>query len=200
MSLHGTDAYKGDDALPVLVQRAVEAARAHGFAFSCRPGQGRLLQVLAAGAPHSIAETGTGCGVGLAWLASGAPAGTRLISCERDRERARVASDVFRDCDHVEVLHGDWRRIEEFGPYDLLVLDGGGQAKGDGTADPARLLAPGGTVVIDDFTPATTWPPHFDGAPDQARLHWLTHPDLRAAELRLATDLSVIVGTHLPDS
>ncbi|WP_194294275.1 O-methyltransferase [Streptomyces sp. RB17] len=200
MSLHGTDAYRGNDALPVLVRRAVEAARTHGFAFSCRPEQGRLLQVLAAGAPHSIAETGTGCGVGLAWLASGASPGTRLISIERDQRRARIAADVFRDCDHVEVLHGDWQRIEEYGPYDLLVLDGGGQAKGDGTADPARLLAAGGTVVIDDFTPATTWPPHFDGAPDESRLHWLEHPELRAAELRLAADLSVIVGTRLPTS
>jgi predicted O-methyltransferase YrrM len=199
MSLQGTDAYRDTDALPMLVQRAVEAARRHGFAFSCRPEQGRLLQLLAAGAPHSIAETGTGCGVGLAWLASGASAGTRLISVDRDPRRARIAADVFYDCDNVEVLHGDWQRIEEHGPYDLLVLDGGGQAKGDGTADPGRLLAAGGTVVIDDFTPATTWPPQFNGAPDKARLHWLEHPGLRAVELRIAADLSVIVGTRLPD-
>ncbi|WP_261953586.1 O-methyltransferase [Streptomyces nigrescens] len=200
MSLQGTDAYRNNDALPVLVRRAVEAARTHGFAYSCRPEQGRLLQVLAAGAPHRVAETGTGCGVGLAWLASGASPATRLISIERDPERARIAADVFHDCDRVEVLQGDWQRIEEYGPYDLLVLDGGGQAKGDGTADPARLLTAGGTVVIDDFTPATTWPPQFNGAPDHSRLHWLQHPGLRAAELRLAADLSVIVGTHLPDS
>lgn len=199
MSLRGTDAYRDVDALPELVRGAVAASRAHGFANSCRPEQGRLLQVLAAGAPRRIAETGTGCGVGLAWLASGAPSGTRLISVERDPERARVAADVFRDRDSVEVLQGDWRRIEEHGPYDLLVLDGGGQAKGNGTADPARLLAAGGTVVVDDFTPATTWPPRFDGAPDRPRLHWLEHPELRATEIRLAPDLSVIVGTRLPD-
>ncbi|MEU2714247.1 SAM-dependent methyltransferase [Streptomyces sp. NPDC007205] len=148
MSLQGIDAYRDDDTLPALVQRAVGAARRHGFAFSCRPEQGRLLRVLASGARHSIAETGTGCGVGLAWLASGAPEGARLISVERDAERARIAAEVFQGCDHVEVLHGDWRLIERYGPYDLLVLDGGGQAKGDGTADPARLLAAGGTVVI----------------------------------------------------
>lgn len=29
-------------------------------------------------------------------------------------------------------------------------------------------------------------------------MHWLDHPDLRVAELRLAPDLSVIVGTHTP--
>ncbi|MGW4026137.1 O-methyltransferase [Streptomyces sp. NPDC005009] len=198
MSLQGTDAYRDNDTLPALVRQAVEAARTHGFAFSCRPEQGRLLQLLAAGAPHGIAETGTGCGVGLAWLASGAAPGTRLISIERDAERARIAAEVFRDHDHVEVLHGDWRHIEQYGPYDLLILDGGGQAKGDGTADPARLLTAGGLVVIDDFTPATTWPPRFNGEPDEPRLHWLEHPGLRSAELRLAADLSVIVGTRLP--
>jgi hypothetical protein len=55
-------------------------------------------------------------------------------------------------------------------------------------------------VVIDDFTPATTWPPRFNGAPDRPRLHWLEHPGLRATELRLAADLSVIVGTRPPGS
>ncbi|MFE2434879.1 O-methyltransferase [Streptomyces sp. NPDC059409] len=200
MSPHGTDAYRDDDGtLPALVVRAVAAARAHGFAFSCRPEQGRLLQLLAAGASHGIAETGTGCGVGLAWLASGARPGTRLVSVERDAERVRVAREVFRDRPEVEILHGDWRRVEEHRPYDLLVLDGGGQAKGDGAADPARLLAPGGTLVVDDFTPATTWPPLFDGAPDHPRLHWLDHPALRSTELRLAPDLAAIVGTRLPD-
>ncbi|MET9351725.1 class I SAM-dependent methyltransferase [Streptomyces sp. NPDC006617] len=199
MSLQGTDAHRNaDGTLPALVARAVAAARAHGFAHACRPEQGRLLHLLAAGATHGIAETGTGCGVGLAWPASGARPGTRLVSVERDTERARVARQVFRHHEEVEILHGDWRRVEEHGPYDLLVLDGGGQAKGDGAADPARLLPPGGTLVVDDFTPATTWPPLFDGAPDRPRLHWLEHPALHTTELRLAPDLSVIVGTHWP--
>jgi predicted O-methyltransferase YrrM len=198
MALQGTQAYQGIDDLPPLVQRAVQAAHHHGFAFSCRPEQGRMLYVLAAGAPRRIGETGTGCGVGLAWLASGAAGGTQLVSVERDEERARIAADVFRDCDHVTVLHGDWRSIEDHGPYDLLVLDGGGGGKDGDAAEPTRLLTPGGTVVIDDFTPATTWPPLFQGAPDLARLHWLEHPELRATELRLAADFSVVVGTRFP--
>ncbi len=119
----------------------------------------------AAGALHSSAETGTGCGVGLAWLASGAAPGTRLTSVERDPDRARIAAEFFRGCPNVVIFHGDWQRVEEHGPHDVLVLDGGGQAKGDGAADPARLLAAGGTVVIDGFTPATTWPPRLNGSP-----------------------------------
>ncbi|MFE2043535.1 hypothetical protein ACFXAZ_21940 [Streptomyces sp. NPDC059477] len=59
----------------------------------------------------------------------------------------------------------------------------------------ADLLAPGGTVVVDDFTPATGRPPTHDGGPDTARLHWLTHPALHTTELRLAPDLATLVGT-----
>ncbi|BET48452.1 hypothetical protein RGQ21_34340 [Kitasatospora aureofaciens] len=130
MSLQGTDAHRNaEGTLPALVARAVAAARAHGFPYSCRPEQGRLLRLLAAGAPRGIAETGTGCGVGLAWLALGAPPGTRLVSVERDAERVRVARQVFHDHQEVEILHGDWRRVEEHGPYDLLVLDGEGRRR-----------------------------------------------------------------------
>ena len=200
MSLSGTDTYAATDlsALPPLVRRAVTAARRHGFAHSCRPEQGRLLLALAGGARNRIGETGTGCGVGLAWLASGAREGLRLFSVERDAERARVAAEVFAGRPEVVVLHGDWRRIEDHGPYDLLVLDGGGAAKTPGTpaADPARLLAPGGLLVVDDFTPATTWPPLYEGAPDLARLHWLEHPALHTVELPLAEDLATLVGTR----
>ncbi|GGO94538.1 hypothetical protein [Wenjunlia tyrosinilytica] len=93
---------------------------------------------------------------------------------------------------------GDWRRIEDHGAYDLLVLDCAGQGKDNDAADPARLLESGGAVVIDDFAPGTTWPPHFNGARDLPRLHWVEHPDLHTTELRLAPDLSVVVGTRLP--
>jgi hypothetical protein len=31
---------------------------------------------------------------------------------------------------------------------------------------------------------------------DEARLHWLTHADLDAAELRLAPDLAALVATR----
>ncbi|MFF5531474.1 O-methyltransferase [Streptomyces cinerochromogenes] len=199
MSLAGTDAHTALTDLPPLVRAALDAARARGFPHSCRPEQGRLLHALAGGARLRIAETGTGLGVGLAWLASGAPAGVRLYSVERDPERARGAAEVFAGRPEVTVLTGDWRRIEEHGPYDLLVLDGGGQGKapGDPPADVERLLVPGGTVVVDDFTPASGRVPLHEGRPDRARLHWLEHPALRAVELRLAADLSTVVGTRL---
>ncbi|MCP3798428.1 class I SAM-dependent methyltransferase [Allokutzneria sp. A3M-2-11 16] len=198
MSFQGTKTHDEIDNLPSLVRRAVDAAGRHGFEFSCRPEQGRLLQVLAGGARRRIGETGTGCGVGLAWLASGAADGVDLVSVERDPERAAIAAEVFENHDRVEVVRGEWQRIADYGPYDLLILDGGGQGKDGAAADPVQLLNPGGVVVIDDFTPTTTWPPLYDGSPDVARLHWLEHPDLHATELRLAPDFSVVVGTYVP--
>ncbi|WP_369388994.1 hypothetical protein AB5J72_16395 [Streptomyces sp. CG1] len=90
MTTNGTAAHTGMTELPPLVRDALTAARLHRFPYSCRPEQGRLLSVLAGGARGRIGETGTGLGVGLAWLTSGAAPGVRLYSVERDPERARA--------------------------------------------------------------------------------------------------------------
>jgi predicted O-methyltransferase YrrM len=195
VSPHGTAAYDGLQDLPPLVERALSLARGEGFGNSCRPEQGRLLFALASGA-ELIGETGTGCGVGLAWLASGARPGTRLVSAELDPTRAALAAELFSGLPHVTMICGDWREIYRAGPFDLLVPDGGAHGKrGGDSADPHALLRPGGTVVIDDLTPAREWPPRFAGQVDTARMHWLTHPGLDAAELRLAPDLAALVAT-----
>ncbi|MFC4030386.1 O-methyltransferase [Streptomyces polygonati] len=203
MSLDGTRAHlSGPGDLPPLVERAARTARHLGFPFSCRPEQGRLLQALAAGAER-IGETGTGCGVGLAWLVSGMRPGATVVSVEHDPTRAETAAALFAElAPEVTVECGDWTTIEKHGPFDLLVLDGGGQGKGgqdDTPADPLRLLRPGGVLVIDDFTPAAGRPPLFDGRPDRARLHWLEHPALSAVEVPLAADLATLVCTRKHD-
>ncbi|GAA1076003.1 class I SAM-dependent methyltransferase [Kitasatospora arboriphila] len=196
MAMAGTDAYRAVDGLPSRVARAVAAAREAGFPNSCRPEQGRLLQALAGGSRVRIGESGTGYGVGLAWLATGAAPGVELVSVERDPDRAAAAAALFADDPRARVLAADWTELYAHGPYDLLVLDGGGQGKTGGAADPGRLLTPGGVLVVDDFTPADGWPPLFDGRPDEARLHWLQHPALRAVDLPLAADLSTVVAVR----
>ena len=195
----GTAAYDGCTDLPPLVAAAIAAARSAGFEYSCLPEQGRLLQVLAAGVGAGvIGETGTGCGVGLAWLASGAHPDARLISVERDPARATAATQVFADDPRIQVLHGDWRALSQDAPFDLLVLDGGGQGKADEPPlDPGDWLRPGGLVVLDDFTPMTSWPPTFNGQPDTARIHWMSHPGLRAAEVRVTPAAAAILATYL---
>jgi hypothetical protein len=124
-----------------------------------------------------------------------------LVSIERDPDRAAVARRLFAADDRVTVLCGDWTELAAHGPFDLLVLDGGGQGKqAEPPLVPADWLTFGGTLVVDDFTPFTHWPPTHDGTPDTARLHWLTHPALLATELRLGPGLATIVARHLSPS
>lgn len=197
MSLDGTASHDQVEDLPPLVRKALETARLHGFTNSCLLSQGRLLQVLAGGLGEGvIGETGTGCGVGTAWMASGARREVRLVSVEADGARAEAARAVFADSPQVTVVHGDWRELRGFGPFDLLVLDGGGQGKGsEPPIDPRQWLQLGGLVVIDDFTPTASWPPVHDGHPDHARLDWLRHPDLVATQVRTQPDAATVIGT-----
>jgi predicted O-methyltransferase YrrM len=198
MSIGGTHAHRGLAEVPAAVAAATRAALGLGFGESCLPAHGRLLALLAAGVGDGlIGETGTGCGVGLAWLASGAAAGARLVSAERDPGRAAAARAALAGDDRVSVLDGDWTRLAEHGPYDLLVLDGGGQGKGDEpSADVDAWLRPGGLVVVDDFTPFRAWPPEHQGRPDLARLHWLRHPRLLATEIPLTPTMATVVARY----
>lgn len=179
-----------------LIAAAYSLAAESGFTQSCTPAQGRLLQVLAGGVGDGlIGETGTGCGAGLAWLLTGASPGARLVSVERDADRFTLASALFSDQPAVRVVHGDWRALRDYGPFDLLVLDGGGQGKNDEPPlDPAGWLKVGGMVVMDDFTPFTSWPPVHGGTVDKARLHWFEHPLMRTTELRVAPGAATLVG------
>jgi hypothetical protein len=95
--------------------------------------------------------------------------------------------------------------IEGYGPFDLLVLDGGGGGKrgNDTPADPAGLLRPGGTLVLDDFHPPLEfWPEEADPRDEYgrsttaARAHWLQHPDLFATEVRVHPQVSAILAAR----
>jgi hypothetical protein len=83
------------------------------------------------------------------------------------------------------------------GPFDLLVLDGGGQGKGDEPPiDPPAWLRPRGLVVLDDFTPTQNWPPLHEGRPDTTRLYWLPHPGLLSIEVRTQPDAATIIALY----
>ena len=192
MTVHGSAAYDGIGDLPPLVRAAAVTASTLGFDNSCAPAQGRLLALLAHGHDGGrVGETGTGCGVGLAWMVDATGATTSFVSVEIDATRAAAAAGVLAGEPTVRVLNADWTELRAFGPFDLLVLDGGGKGKepGDGPPlDPTDgWLAVGGTIVLDDFTPGAR-------AHDEARRYWLDHPALQAIELRLTPTLSTIVA------
>ncbi|MFD0279490.1 O-methyltransferase [Kitasatospora sp. NPDC127111] len=182
-------------AVPPRVAAAEGLAAEAGFAYSCTPEVGRLLALTAASKPAgTVAESGTGAGVGTAWLHSGLGAGARLVTVERDEALARRVAGAFADDERVHVLAGDWRLLEAHAPFDVFFCDGGGKRD-----DPERvvgLLAPGGILVLDDFTPSPDWPPRFDGGVDELRLRYLTHPALHATEIRTAPTASVIVAVR----
>jgi predicted O-methyltransferase YrrM len=198
VAVGGNTAYRDLDDLPDLVRAAVALAESQGFDHSCRPEHGRLLALLAAGwTGGRVGETGTGCGVGMAWMLSATARDITLYSVEVDGDRAAASQQLFATHDNVTVIHGDWTLLHEHGPFDLLVLDGGGKGKDptiDSPLDPTDgWLTIGGMVVLDDFTPG--------GEPgaaqhDAARRHWLAHPALHATEVRLAPDLATIIGVR----
>ncbi len=76
--------------LPMPVASAKAGAIAAGFEHSCSDGTGWLLHTLAASLHEDavIGESGTGYGVGSAWLLSGST-GNRLVTVELDEARAR---------------------------------------------------------------------------------------------------------------
>lgn len=184
-----------EPACPPQVAAAARLAAEIGFRYSCIPEVGRLLRLAAAAKPGGvIAESGTGCGVGTAWLQSGLDPGARLITVERDEDLARRAADLFAPDERVRVLTGDWRLLAEHAPFDVFFCDGGG--KRDDSQAVVDLLAPGGILVLDDFSPSPSWPPRFAGEVDEMRVFYLTHPDLHGTEVLTAATSSAIIAVR----
>jgi predicted O-methyltransferase YrrM len=176
--------------LPPLVERALELSERAGFTKSCSPETGRLLQVLAGQRGRTrVAEIGTGCGVGSAWILSALDPEVPFVTVEVDEQRARQVAELLAGDENAAVVHGDWREVlSREAPFDLLFADGG-KAKAD--EEILGLLAPGGTLVLDDLTPG------YEGH-DPIRELWLAHPRLLATELQVSPREVVIVGTLQP--
>ena len=179
--------------VPDVVRRALEVSRRRGFVSVCRTETGRLLATLAATRGGTVAEFGTGSGVGTAWLRSGVRPGTRILSAELDVGLADEAAELFRDDDQVEVVAADWSTLRDRGPFSLLFLDAR-QPKASEADVVVDLLEPGGLVVLDDLTPSTFWPPMEAGRVDVLRERWLTDERFAAVEVMVAADTAVLVA------
>src|SRR4051794_41917582 len=88
--------------LPEIVQRAFDVSRKAGYVSFCRNETGRLLATLAATRGGVMAEFGTGCGVGTAWLRSGVRGDARIVTAELDARLADAAAEIFQGHPQVE--------------------------------------------------------------------------------------------------
>lgn len=180
--------------LPDVVSRAFAVSRKAGYVSFCRNETGRLLATLAATRAGTMAEFGTGCGVGTAWLRSGVRGDARIVTAELDAKLADAAAEIFEDDPQVEVLSADWSTLLDKGPFSLLFLDSGEptEVSVDSVAD---LVEEGGIVVLDDFTPCEQWPPITYGRVDSLREQWLTDDRFTAVEVMVAPDASALIAT-----
>ena len=181
--------------VPPVVGRAFDVSRRAGYVGFCRNETGRLLATLAATRSGTMAEFGTGCGVGTAWLRSGARAGTHLLTAELDARLATAAQEIFADDDQVEVLAANWSTLRDRGPYSLLFLDPS-VPQDAGPDEVADLVEPGGIVVLDDFAPCEMWPPITAGRVDIFRENWLVDERFTAVEAMVARDAAVILAVR----
>jgi predicted O-methyltransferase YrrM len=180
--------------LPDVVRRAFDVSRRSGYVSFCRNETGRLLAALAATRSGTLAEFGTGTGVGTAWLRSGVTGRTRILTAELDAELAGAAAEIFADDDQVEVVAADWATLRDKGPFSLLFLDA--HESGGSTADDVvDLVEAGGLVVLDDFNPCESWPPVTEGRVDTLREQWLTDERFTTAEVMVAPDAAVLIAT-----
>lgn len=181
--------------LPPLVSAALSLSGRRGFVSSTRNETGRLLATLAASRRGTLGELGTGCGVGSAWLRSGAAEGTKIVTAESDPQLARVVAELFADDDRIEVVAADWTALLERAPFALLFVDAR-EAKLSARDLVAEAMEPGGFVVLDDFTPSAVWPPMYEGRVDTLRQEWLTDPRFVTVEVMVADDAAVLLATR----
>jgi predicted O-methyltransferase YrrM len=179
--------------LPTLVSRAFDVSRRAGYVSFCRNETGRLLATLAATRSGTLAEFGTGCGVGTAWLRSGVRGDAKILTAELEARLAEGAAEIFAGDPQVEVVAADWSTLRDRGPFSLLFLDAK-EPKASGVDTVVDLIEPGGVVVLDDFTPCPSWPPIFEGRVDVLREEWLTDERFTTVEVMVASDAAVLIA------
>ncbi|MFQ5514190.1 MAG: O-methyltransferase [Myxococcota bacterium] len=174
------------DPYPRIVAEAQARAAAVGFEFSCEPGVGRLLAVLAAAARPGgrILELGTGVGVGLAWLVHGL--GERrdveLISVDLDAGIQSVARQGSWPPFVCFELGDGAERVRELGRFELIFPDAPG-GKLFGLPHTIDALAPGGVLLADDMDLARHEDPGLRSALVAVRRQLHAHPELLVSEL-----------------
>ena len=181
---------------PEQVMKAKRLAGENDFKYSSLDEVGQLLAVLTASIKEgTIAEIGTGYGVGTAWMAANLTNDVSLISIDNDRSKINSVQTIFHQ-KNVKFIHSDWQEILNYAPFQFIFADGG-KAKEQHPDMLVEALAVGGMILIDDLTPIEYWPEEWKGKTDKVREYWLWHPKLQAVELRVTQKNSVIVATKV---
>ena len=171
--------------LPEIVSRAFDVSRRAGYVSFCRNETGRLLATLAATRAGTLAEFGTGCGVGTAWLRSGVRDDAHILTAELDPSAGRRREEIFDDDDQVEVLAADWSTLRDQGPFSLLFLDSGDPVRSASTPS-STSSSRAASWCSTTSRPCESWPPITYGRVDTLREQWLTDERFTAVEVTTA--------------
>jgi len=97
----------------------------------------------------------------------------------------------------VRVLQGDWQQALGSGPFDLIFSDCN-PAKRETAHLPALVacLTPGGTLLVDNFSPPHLLPPALRAGGDLEREALFDPPELWALELPVSRHEHVILATR----
>ncbi len=142
-----------------------------------------------------MAEFGTGCGVGTAWLRSGVRGEkARIVTAELDPKLADAAAEIFATTRRSRCSPPTGRRCSTRARSRCCSSTPASRPRSrvDAIAD---LVEAGGIVVLDDFTPCEIWPPITYGRVDTLREQWLTDERFTAVEVMVAPDASTIIAT-----
>ncbi|MDO5635487.1 MAG: class I SAM-dependent methyltransferase [Micrococcus sp.] len=136
-------------------------ARERSAELGIRPiseGTAALLTVLAAArAPQAVVEVGTGAGVSGLALMQGAGPRAVLTTLDPDGDALRAAREAFSEArlptQRTRMITGRSRTVLprlSSGTYDMVVLDGEAASLSFDVDQSARMLRPGGLLVIVD--------------------------------------------------
>jgi len=140
----------------------IEGARRRGEQLGCTPvgqGAGAALRMLAAASgARAVVEIGTGAGVSGLWLLEGMPSDGILTTIDIEAEHQRAAREAYAAAgiahQRTRVITG--RALEVLGrmtdgAYDMAVVDGDKAEYPAYVEEAARLLRPGGVMVLDNM-------------------------------------------------
>ena len=163
----------------------------------CRNETGRLLATLAATRGGTMAEFGTGCGVGTAWLRSRRTRRTPGSSPPSSTPKlAGAAAEIFDDDDQVEVLAADWSTLLDKGPFSLLFLDSGEPTDGRRRRRSSTWSSPAASWCSTTSRRASRGRRSPTGRVDTLREQWLTDERFTAVEVMVAADASALIATQ----